>query len=274
MNSIHLSNGSNTNSDNVTIEFNIRRTIASACNRLIFLKKCINEKVLPKSAPSHLRNDISPFTESARAYLEEACSKLRDEITLKRENLKGMTLNAHQHEELKKLSAQQQLNLDRKLDWLCRNSKWATSGRSDIITNLSSRTLSTYEQEALSLGLKFSSGKDNRNLADHVMKNYRFHDNESDKGFVQGVLTCCKAIADSEPNALPQRYVTALTEMSKDDSIVITSADKGGGIIILDKSDYDEKMKNLLSDKNTYAEKKSGFVKGNVPPLLWETKLR
>ena len=155
----------------------------------------------------------------------------------------------------------QKPKLDHKLDYLCRNSKWKTAGRSDIITNLSSRPLSNYEEEALSLGLKFSSGKDNKDLADHVMKNYRFHDSETEKGFIQGILTCCKAIADSEKSTLPQRYVTALRALAKDNSIVITSADKGGGIIILNACDYNEKMKSLLQDENTYAKKKSGFIK-------------
>ena len=68
MNNHNLSNGNSINSDNTIIEFNVRRKIASACNRLMFLKKCINEKVLPKSAPPHLRHDLIPFTESGRAY--------------------------------------------------------------------------------------------------------------------------------------------------------------------------------------------------------------
>ena len=60
---------------------------------------------------------------------------------------------------------------------------------------------------------------------------------------------------------MPKRYMTALEVLAKDDSIVITSADKGGGIIIMNKSDYDKKMNDLLGDKNIYAEKKTGFVR-------------
>ena len=228
---------------------------------VLFLKKCISEKVIPISAPPHLRHDILPFSDSARAYLEEGCAKLRDDITLKRELLQGFRLSSHLSEKLKKFNEQQRQRLDRKLDRLCRNSPWATSGRTDIIRNLSSRTLSKYEEEALSLGLKFSSGKDNKELSDHIVKNYRFHDSESDKGFIQGVLTCCKAISDSEPNALPQRYMKALAVLAKDSSVVITSADKGGGIIILDADNYKEKMKDLLDDENTYAKKKAGYIK-------------
>lgn len=261
MNNQHLSNGNTNNSANTTIEFNVRRKIASACNRLIFLKKCINEKVLPNSAPPHLRNDDMPFTKAARAYLEEACSNLRNQLTLKREDLKGVKLNAQQTECLKKFNTQQQQKLDRKLDSLCRNSKWTSAGRTDLINNMSKRNLTIYEKEALSLGLKFSSGKDQRDLADHVINNYRFGDKEADKGFIQGVLTCCKALADSEPSTLPKRYLIALEGLAKDETIVITSADKGGGIIILDRQNYEEKMECLLSDKQTYSKKRNGFIK-------------
>ena len=160
----------NGNSDKTIIEFNVRRKIARACNRLMFLKKCILEKVLPKSAPPHLRHDTLPFTESARAYLEEGCLKLRDDITLKREELNGIRLRPDQAEKLKKFNEKQRQKLDRKLEGLCRASIWATSGRSDIINNMSSRALSKYEEEALSLGLKFSSGKDRMDLSEHLIK--------------------------------------------------------------------------------------------------------
>lgn len=159
------------------------------------------------------------------------------------------------------MNARQKQKLEDKLDWLCANSKWASAGRKDLISNMSSRTLTQYEEEALSYGLKFSSGKDRRDLADHVINNYRFNDKEADKGFIQGVVTCCKAMADSEPNALPKRYLTALEVLAKDDSIIITTADKGGGVILLDKSDYDEKMRVLLGDKDTYVKKRRGFIK-------------
>ena len=126
---------------------------------------------------------------------------------------------------------------------------------------MSSRELSQYEEEALSLGLKFSSGKDKMDLTEHVIKNYSYSDQEADKGFIQGVITCCKAIADSEQSALPKRYMVALAGLAKDNTIVISSADKGGGIIILNKSDYDLKMRDLLRDEHTYSKKKTGFIK-------------
>ena len=66
-----------------------------------------------------------------------------------------------------------------------------------------------------------------------MIKNYRFHDKESDKGLVQGIVTCCKILSDSEQSTLPKNYIVALEGLVKDDTIVITSVYKGGGTIIL-----------------------------------------
>ena len=73
--------------------------------------------------------------------------------------------------------------------------------------NVSSRQLADFEREALALGLKFDSGKDKYSLAEHVERNYKYSESDADKGFVQGVLACCKALADDTPCGLPRRYV-------------------------------------------------------------------
>ena len=110
-------------------------------------------------------------------------------------------------------------------------------------------------------GLKFDSGKDRLTLVEHVSKNYKSSDTNVDKGFIQGVLTCCKILADKECNSLPKRYQEALKDLAKDDSIIITSADKGGGIIIMNKDDYIVKMNELLRDDNVYKKKIKGYAK-------------
>ena len=60
---------------------------------------------------------------------------------------------------------------------------------------------------------------------------------------------------------MPRRYQVALETLSKDDSVIITQADKGGGIIILDKQEYVRKMEHLLSDTETYEKKQTGDAK-------------
>ena len=53
------------------------------------------------------------------------------------------------------------------------------------------------------------------------------------------------------PN-VPREEVEALTNLKKDDSIIILPADKGRATVILDKKEYEEKASKILEDKKTY----------------------
>ncbi|XP_076055135.1 uncharacterized protein LOC143033527 [Oratosquilla oratoria] len=44
----------------------------------------------------------------------------------------------------------------------------------------------------------------------------------------------------------------ALNELRRNENILITAADKGRGIVIMDKADYIKKMENRLTDTSTY----------------------
>ena len=123
------------------------------------------------------------------------------------------------------------------------------------------RPLTPTEKEGLSLGLKFDSGKDKFTFVEHVDRNYKWNDSDADKGFMQGILAICKVLADKEPSTLPRRYINALENLAVDKNITVTQADKGGGMIIMDSSQYLEKLNELLSDAETYAKKGLGFAK-------------
>lgn len=114
--------------------------------------------------------------------------------------------------------------------------------------------------EVLSLGLKFDIGEDRMDYAEYVSKNYRWKDNDASKGFNQGVLACYKALAMENRSAIPRRHREALADLSRDESIVITQADKGGGVIVMDKNDYINKMMDLLNDATTYEKKDIGYA--------------
>lgn len=45
---------------------------------------------------------------------------------------------------------------------------------------------------------------------------------------------------------------TLLNDLRKDDSIIITKPDKGNGIVIVNKLDYTNKIKQLVSDKTKF----------------------
>ena len=68
-------------------------------------------------------------------------------------------------------------------------------------------------------------------------------------------------MSNSKPRVIPKRFEKALQDLGSDRSIVITTADKGGGVIIMDKTDYDQKMMDLLNDESSYTKKHDGFNK-------------
>ena len=135
--------------------------------------------------------------------------------------------------------------MKQKLKQLCNNSTWKQVGNATIVTNISRHPLSQTEKYALSLGLRFDSGVDRHSYMEHVDRNYTWNDSEADKGFIQGILAACKALANKEPSTLPTRYIEALEGLAKNQNIVVTQDDKGSGIVIMDSSSYRQKLDAL-----------------------------
>ncbi|XP_076057224.1 uncharacterized protein LOC143034761 [Oratosquilla oratoria] len=118
----------------------------------------------------------------------------------------------------------------------------------------------------LSLSILKSAGyeqmkKSDRNI-DLTVKNYNYKDSEFDRGFIQGVLLA--SLSEIKEPVIPKRYIEALKKLASDDHIYISSADKGGGIVILDKSTYNTKMEILLKDTNTYEMISETIYKNNM----------
>ena len=124
--------------------------------------------------------------------------------------------------------------------------------RDDLVTNLSSKPLTAVQLQALSLGAKYDTGICWKDIVDVIQSNYRRKSNSIEKGFVQGVGMCTLSVAKNQPSALPRRHLQALKELGKDDTLALTPADKGGGIVILNRTDYINKMLALFNDPNVY----------------------
>ena len=45
---------------------------------------------------------------------------------------------------------------------------------------------------------------------------------------------------------------TSLEDLSRDETIVITKPDKGRGIVLLNRNDYNTKIQQILSDSETF----------------------
>ena len=239
------------------------RKAYSLRNRRDFLRNCIDEMVTPRSTPKQLLQFDHPFPSPVQTYLTECSNllsiqssqafeearKLGSQLRSIMSNTRAEILRA----DIASFNFQQKERLARQLSSLCANSRWKSMGRPDIITNISSRPLSDVETEVLSLGLKFATGipKPSQNI-DLITKNYRYKDSDFQQGYIQGLLT--SALCDTPNPTLPKRYLRALEALAKDPAIRITTADKGGGVVVMDAISYQQKMTDLLSDGNTYAE--------------------
>ena len=84
---------------------------------------------------------------------------------------------------------------------LCNNSRWKKLGRADLV-NISSINLSPTETEALSFGLKFATGIKNYDMGKIINTNYKHHDSDFDKGFLQGIIAASTNCHSDEPTYL------------------------------------------------------------------------
>lgn len=230
-------------------------------NRRDFLHNCLLEMVAPKCTPKQLLQSDHPFPPSLRAYLEESKTSLMHQCTEAFDNARSM---GHQlrgqlspaeaviiRTKITRANEEQKRQQSRKLEELCINSKWSHIGNCDIIVNLSNRVVTGAEKEALSLGLKFASGvkKNNQNI-DLITKNHRSKDSDYLQGFIQGILT----VALNEPvvPSIPRRFISVLKNLASDTQIKITKADKGEGVVIMNTTNYIQKMNDLLGNNITY----------------------
>ena len=104
---------------------------------------------------------------------------------------------------------------------LCNNSCWKNLGRADLVNNISSISLSPIETEALNFGLKFATGIKNHDMGKLINTNYKQHDSDFHKGFLQAIITA-STNCYSDELTLPKRYITALKSFSSNHNIVIS----------------------------------------------------
>ena len=72
-----------------------------------FLKECLAEKVVPNSAPKHLKEGGRPFKASAETWIKECIRELTDKLEIDLNNKKiltkaGIRLPDHVYRELQK----------------------------------------------------------------------------------------------------------------------------------------------------------------------------
>ena len=169
-------------------------------------------------------------------------------------------------ENTKKLSQHQRIQ-DRKQFRLGSESKnESLIDTNTVVFNYSGHLITDKEKEILSKGQNFAIPPNRLNYSAFLspfemlfkrMRNEHVH--EKSGFFPASVKAKLKDVAlsgyrsYSRPNFLFSKdEIKALDGLKDDDSIVIVKPDQGNGILILDRSDYNKKMEDILEDTTKF----------------------
>jgi hypothetical protein len=137
-----------------------------------------------------------------------------------------------------------------------------------VLFNLSSRVLNDTEKSLLSKGLKFVLPPKRLTLEKYLLTFEKLYkslssypiflkesfDSQTFKDDLRHLAF--KSFKDFKKNvpksALSDEEQSALKSLSRDDKIVITRPDKGNGVVLMDKSDYIDKVNLVLEDSSKF----------------------
>ena len=138
----------------------------------------------------------------------------------------------------------------------------------EVIFNLSTYKLSSEQEDALSLGLDFCFAPRSLNYNAYFLSMEKLYKRLSSCGIYTGsrdtanlFRTQFKALAfetyyrfRSYSSSFHKKMFASLNQLRKNKDIVVTKPDKGNGTVILNRSDYDDKMAAILSDKVNFKQ--------------------
>ena len=116
-------------------EFYLRDRYYRTKNRINFLEDCLEEQVLPRSAPSALYSNEHPFTDAARAYLKDGIKDLKHRATVLRSRF-GEDLTHQLKTRLLHGSVKHKETIQNKLNQICSSSEWRHAGNAELINNI------------------------------------------------------------------------------------------------------------------------------------------
>ncbi|MGR8252493.1 reverse transcriptase domain-containing protein, partial [Escherichia coli] len=247
---------------------------------IVFLKKCRDQNVIPKCARLTFRFDIrnsAKILEKAsvkllKQLIKNAYSQL-NQILLKLYTMRNnciRCLSENDFDKIDKLTYEETSRLyatitakhKQKLQCLIRQQKHNCSSNvekrslSNTVINLSNITLDKDTQSVLEKGMNFAITPKQipyeniiSNIEESITRNkIPTADAETVRQDVAVILRKSK---------LPKANVTfeerkALQQLRSDKDIIVLKADKGNATVIMNTSDYEEKVKELLNDRNTY----------------------
>jgi hypothetical protein len=133
------------------------------------------------------------------------------------------------------------------------------------VTNLSSRSLSTTEVQALSMGLKFCIPPKNvpRVQLETEIENAFLQlkelfmrkavDISTTKNSLVHLANCYRR-TPIEKGGLQPAHLQALRDLHQDVSIVVLKPDKGDGVVVMDRSTYNTKLKDVIDGTGKFSQ--------------------
>ena len=142
--------------------------------------------------------------------------------------------------------------LEDKCDRFLNNSKWYKYSREDSVVNLSNFNLTSHMKCILGYGLSFSLPSTGNSII-KFLTDFSFFENNMQKNLstLKGYILN-SAISSYNKFCLPKSFMTALRQLKSNKELVVTKADKGNKVVIMNVNDYKTKLYILLSDNDTY----------------------
>jgi len=245
--------------------------IARSKERLLFLKRCCEEKVIPNSMSWFwkITEDV-PFPNEALHYMKRRIQEIQEEINSnyfkirqKKDSFFGKVDNSRLQSQLQQCfrqvgvdhRAKRKVELEEKLQKLIDKSPWSRFSIRKNVINKSSFFLKSHHIELLGYGLNFALPHEKRNLfsfVEHLEKNKKSPESIKYNCIFMNLDQIFQSLKSDFNNFFPKRFRVALAELKKEKSIRICKADKGSKIVIINKNDYNLKMQSLLNDTKVY----------------------
>lgn len=160
-------------------------------------------------------------------------------------------------------------HLDSKLQRLLPEQHFEPIDTSKFVVNLSQKPLLPEEESVLRKGMNFSI------VPRHIphakilssVESGIYHLPMSKKMEIRAQVSSVLRSSKLPPPNLSSAEFSALSNLKKDPSRVVLRADKGNCTIVMDRSDYDSKINNLLNDPTTYIKLKKDPTKSTERKL-------
>ena len=156
------------------------------------------------------------------------------------------------------------LSHQKKLKSLYGGDVYLPQGKS-IVINLSKHVLTDDENSVLNKGLNFGLKNKTKDIDSKIEMERLFYDITTKERYGKVVVnekdnlkTKLKNFAITNNNDVSRDNLTqaqhrALKSLQRNEDIVVKRPDKGGGVVIMDRHDYNSKLENLISDPSKFA---------------------